>query len=99
MGRAVEHLARRSPRRKAAGQSKKIIGLPMNNNNKTLRQWALTSGESQDKAIRHRARLGVGTRYGISWVLTEEEWERVLASMRTARRGNPNWIKSGEVSK
>lgn len=71
----------------------------MNNNNKTLRQWAITSGESQDKAIRHRARLGVGTRYGISWVLTAEEWERVLASMRSARRGNPNWIKSGEVSK
>ena len=68
----------------------------MNYTNKILRQWATTSGESEDKAIRHRARLGIGTRYGISWVLTSEEWERVLASMRSARRGNPNWIKEKE---
>jgi hypothetical protein len=65
----------------------------MNNNNKTLRQWAITSGESEDKAQRHRARLGIGIRYGVSWVLTPTEWRLVLSSMRSARRGNPNWIK------
>ena len=71
----------------------------MSKNDKTIRQWAITSGESEDKAQRHRARLGIGIRYGVSWVLTPTEWSKVLSSMRSARRGNPNWIKSGEASK
>lgn len=44
-------------------------------------------------ARRHVVKLGIGTKYGHTWVLTDAEWSQVQQSINNAKVGNPNWRK------
>lgn len=51
---------------------------------KALRQWAVEKGENYNTVKCARRRLGVGTLVaGRIWLLTPEEWGKVISSLRS----------------